>query len=195
MLDIKQKFSIINTPVFTNKMLVSLLAKLPEQYTLYDLTRKGVLAVIKKDEAYLNLCYKERFTPRILGASYCKDTPYMFGGMAVYNRYGFTTQLANQYLIYSSVYYGERRIYTVDFQFKKVDTALLYGMVPHVDRGITYQMMSKERAFIEFCRENKENVKGLKSLSTTLHLPALKRLLKRYPYQKVRDFISQIILQ
>jgi hypothetical protein len=78
MIDIKEKFSLLRTPILSKDVLQTFLQKIPENVTIYDLTQKGILAVIKKDEWYLNLASPERYTPRILGATYCQGTKYVF---------------------------------------------------------------------------------------------------------------------
>ena len=40
MLDIKQKFNLLNKAILTKEFLDDFLQKLPEQYTIYDLTSK-----------------------------------------------------------------------------------------------------------------------------------------------------------
>ena len=72
---------------------------------------------------------------------------------------------------------------------------LIYGFEKKFDRGIYYSIMTKERAFIEFCRENKEKITELKEIyKTMIDKSELKKLLKKYPYQNVRDFISSEII-
>jgi hypothetical protein len=115
--------------------------------------------------------------------------------MVVYNLYGFTTQIANQYTIYSDVFYGEKRIYHTTIYFKKVKPSLIYGMNRKVYRGIKYLIMNKERAFIEFCKENEEKLSALRNIYKTLNTTLLKKLLKKYPYQKVKNFIQKEIIE
>lgn len=195
MLDIKQKFNLLNKAILTKEFLDDFLQKLPEQYTIYDLTRKGVLAVIKREESYLNIYYEKWPTPWIIGAAYCGKTNYMFWWLAVYNLYGFTTQIANQYTIYSTLFYGEKKIYTTDFSFKKVKNEVIYGFEPKYDRWIYYSIMSIERAFIEYCKENMNKVDELKEIyKKFIDKQKLETLIKKYPYQNIKAFIIKKII-
>jgi len=195
MLDIKQKFNLLNKAILTKEFLDDFLQKLPEQYTIYDLTRKWILAVIKRDESYLNLQYEKWPTPWIIGATYCGKTNYMFGWLAVYNLYGFTTQIANQYTIYSTIFYGDKVIYTTDFSFKKVKNEVIYGFDLKYDRWIYYSIMNIERAFIEYCKENMNKLAKLKEIyKRSINKQQLETLLKKYPYQNIRAFIIKKII-
>lgn len=196
MLTIKEKFNLLDKLVLDKTYLTNLLQKMPENYSIYDLTRKWVISVIKRNETYLNLAYEKWPTPWTLWAAYCGDIDYMFGWLAVYNLYGFTTQIANKYMIYSSVFYGTREIYNTYITFKKVEKKLLYGYEKKFDRGLFYNIMTRERAFIEYCRENQTKIDQLKSIyRNDIDHKEFVRLLKKYPYNNIQTFIKSRIIQ
>lgn len=61
--------------------------------------------------------------------------------------------------------------------------------------GIYIRTMTPERAFIEYCRENKTRITTLKDIYINkIDKEELKRLLKRYPYQNIVKFITNEII-
>ena len=194
MSDIKQRFALIDKLIFSKDELIWLLKKMPEQYSIYDLTRKWIIAVIKKDNTYLNLSYVWWYTPWVVGDAYCQSAKYMFWWLAVYNLYGFTTQLAQAYTIYNNEFSGEKNICSMDIFLKKVKPDFLYGMMTKRNKGISYQVMSPERAFIEYCRENPEKIYDLRVIYSDLDPKKVANMVNKYPYQTTKDFIQRNII-
>ena len=61
--------------------------------------------------------------------------------------------------------------------------------------GIYVRIMTPERAFIEFCRENKSRINTLKAIyEQKIDKQVFEKLLNKYPYQNVRNFIQKEIL-
>ena len=88
MKDIIKKILLLNKQIFSKSDLDAFLQKIPEKYTVYDLTRNGkIVKVIKKDAWYLNSVYPKIIHPFVLGATYCDYQNYMFGGLFLYNKY------------------------------------------------------------------------------------------------------------
>jgi hypothetical protein len=71
---------------------------------------------------------------------------------------------------------------------------LLYGGVRKMEKGIIYHIMTPERAFIEYCKENPEKLSDLRTIYLRLDQKKLLILLKNYPYQRVRNFIQKEII-
>lgn len=63
-----------------------------------------------------------------------------------------------------------------------------------MEKGIFYQIMTPERAFIEFCKENPEKLSDLRTIYAGLDQKKLLSLLKNYPYQTTRNFIQKEII-
>jgi hypothetical protein len=193
---IKKKIWLLNKQIFSKLDLDKFLQKIPENYSIYDLTRNGkILKVIKKDSYYLNTLYSKIIHPFVLWATYCDYQNYMFGGLSLYNKYGFTTQIANKYTIYSTELYGTKKIINTFFIFKKVKQELIYGYKDKMIDGIYVRIMTPERAFIEFCRENKTRIDTLKDIyQQKIDKQIFEKLLNKYPYQNVRSFIQKEII-
>lgn len=196
MQDLKRKIQLLNKQIFSKKYLDNFLQKIPKDYSIYDLTRKwGILKVIKRESYYLNNLYPKIANPFVIWATYCDYKNYMFGGIALYNKYGFTTQVANKYTIYSTTYYWSKKIVDNFYDFKKVKKELIYGYKDKMIDGIYIRTMTPERAFIEYCRENKTRITTLKDIYINkIDKEELKRLLKRYPYQNIIKFITNEII-
>lgn len=193
---LKKKIQLLDKQIFSKLDLEKFLKKIPENYSIYDLTLNGgVLKVIKRDAYYLNTLYPKIINPFVIGATYCDYKNYMFGGMAMYNRYGFTTQVANKYTIYTTEYYWTKKILDTFYNFKKVKNEVIYGYKEKMIDGVFVRMMTPERAFIEFCRENKTRIDTLKEIyKTKIDKQLFEKVLKKYPYQNIRQFIQKEII-
>lgn len=196
MQDIKKKISLLNKQIFSKYDLDHFLKKIPENYNVYDLTRNGkILKVIKKDSYYLNTLYPKIIHPFVLGATYCSYQNYVFAWLALYNKYGFTAQVANKYTIYSTELYWTKKILDNFFIFKKVKKELIYGYQDKMIDGVFVRIMTPERAFIEFCRENKSRIGTLKDIyEQKIDKQAFEKLLNKYPYQNTKNFIQKKII-
>ena len=196
MQSLKRKIALLNKQIFSKSNLDSFFKKIPENYNTYDLTRNGkILKVIKKEKYYLNTLYPKIINPFVLGATYCDYKNYMFGGLALYNRYWFSTQIANKYTLYTTEYYWTKKIINTSYTFKKVNKEIIYGYKEKMIDGIYVRMMTPERAFIEFCRENKTRTTTLKEIyQQKIDKQEFLRLLNKYPYQNIRNFIQKEII-
>jgi len=196
MVDIDSKIRLLNKQIFTKQYLEDFLKKIPQNYSIYDLTKNGgVLKVIKRDTYYLNVLYPKIVNPFVMGATYCDYQNYMFGGLALYNRYGFTDQVANKYMMYSTTMYGTKKIIDTRYDFKKVKKELIYGYKEKMIDGIYVRMMTPERAFIEFCRENTSRISTLRGIyANKIDKQRLQDTLKKYPYQNIRNFIQKEVI-
>lgn len=81
----------------------------------------------------------------------------MVGGLYLYNRYGFTTQLADRMTVYNTVYSGKREIAGAKFIFKRVRPSFFRGKEKRQSvkesQGIVYYRMTLERAVIQLLIE------------------------------------------
>ncbi|NOZ43856.1 MAG: hypothetical protein GXP45_01640 [bacterium] len=193
---IKKKIQLLDKQIFSKSDLERFLKKIPENYSIYDLTRDGkILKVIKRDAYYLNILYPKIVNPFVIGATYCEYRNYMFGGLALYNRYGFTTQVANKYTIYTTKYYGTKKVLDTFYNFKKVKKEVIYAYKEKMIDGVYVRMMTTERAFIEFCRENRTRMDTLREIyKTKIDQQLFIKTLKKYPYQNIRQFIQKEII-
>lgn len=196
MQDLRRKIQLLNKQIFSKQDLDRFLQKTPKKYSIYNLTRKWwILKVIKRESYYLNTIYPKIANPFVIWATYCDYKSYMFGGMTIYNKYWFTTQIANKYTIYSDKYYWTKKIIDTFYDFKKVKKELIYGYKEKMIDGIFVRIMTPERAFIEYCRENKTRIATLKDIyKNKINKLELERLLKRYPYQNIVKFITNEII-
>jgi len=193
---IKKKIQLLNKQIFSKRDLEKFLQKIPENVSIYDLTRDGkILRVIKRDVYYLNTLDSKIANPFVIWATYCEYKNYIFGGVALYNRYGFTTQVANKYMIYTTEYYWTKKILDTFYSFKKVKKEMIYGYKEKMIDWVFVRMMTPERAFIEFCRENKTRINTLKEIyNTKIDKQLFENTLKKYPYQNIRQFIQKEII-
>ena len=61
--------------------------------------------------------------------------------------------------------------------------------------GVYVRMMTPERAFIEFCRENKTRIATLKEIyQQKIDKQEFERILNKYPYQNIINFIQKEII-
>ena len=95
----------------------------------------------------------------------------------------------------SSEFYGTKKIIGTSFIFKKVKPELLYGWKQKMINGIYVRIMTPERAFIEYCRENKSKIGTLQEIyQQKIDKTLFKKILNTYPYKNITMFIQKEIL-
>ena len=75
--------------------------------------------------------------------------------MSVYNMYEYSTQMAQRHTVYNTKIYGKKIIGNHRYIFKKKRSSFFWGRQLRKKQGITYYVMTKERALIEMVLENK----------------------------------------
>ncbi len=73
----------------------------------------------------------------------------MFGGLGVYQMYGYSTQLIEWHTVYNTQISGERIIGKTKYIFRKQRESFFYGVTTAESGNITYRVMSRERALIQ----------------------------------------------
>jgi hypothetical protein len=72
---------------------------------------------------------------------------------------------------------------------------MIYGYKKRMIDGVYIRIMTPERAFIEYCRENRSKLKLLQTLYIEkIDKTVFKKLLKKYPYQNIRNFINNKVI-
>lgn len=171
-----------------NEMLTSLKSK----YSIAQLSKAKVITPIKKGQVYINNQTQQYKDPYIVGALYFGDDPYMFGGLAVYNRYWLTTQVPDRYTIYNTKNIGKKVInQTARFIFKKVRASFFYGYKTQKIWAYTVKIMTPERALIQMIKEW-SNREFIKTLPASVDKKRLLSMAKKYASKSLLAAIVSI---
>lgn len=153
---LRDKLKRYNKPFIEKSTIEQTIKKFAPGYTIADLCNRKFITPIKKDKVYVNLLYERYINPYIVGALYFGDKPYVFGWIDIYNKYHFTTQIAEWRVIYNTEILGEKVIAWCKFIFKKVRPSFFYGIKKQKIDGYTINIMSAERALIELYKTEEE---------------------------------------
>lgn len=186
MLSLKEKFKFIDKQFLEKWFLLNFIKKIKTNYNIEDLIRLWIIAVIKKWYRYINLQIDKPINKYAIGACYMNRENYMYWGLNIYNRYNFTTQIAERYTIYNTQYAGKKIIHGERFIFKKVKESLLYGTTKKMINGHHIKYMSKERALIEAIRDGFFlQEEEIANIMPNIDKKNLKKLIKKYPIKSV----------
>ncbi|MDD3262583.1 MAG: hypothetical protein PHR61_01945 [Candidatus Absconditabacteria bacterium] len=187
---IREKLTICGQTFVQKDFLTKILDKFAPNYSIEDLCTKGLLTPIKRDKRYINNKSRSFVNPFVVGALYMGDDTYMFGGLSIYNRYGFSEQVAERYTIYNTKYSGKKIIGPCKFIFVRQRESFFYGGIEQKVDKYLYKVMSKERVFIQFIKENKK----FDTLPSTINKKQLQTLAKKYVSKNLYTKISALCL-
>ncbi len=189
---IEQKLRLMNKIIWKSEV-EKLLSTFAPMYKVGDLIRSHFLTSIKKWVNYLNNCNNDTASPFQIISSYCKNTEYMIGGMFLYNRYGFTTQISNEYLIYSDTTHGEKKIENVRIQCIKQRSSFFYGKKSEIIKWVKIYSMSPERAFLQFIKESGNAMEFIQGLPSDVDKVKLLAISNKYADKKTIQCIHHFL--
>lgn len=187
---IREKLTICGQTFVQKDFLTKILDKFAPNYSIEDLCTKWLLTPIKRDKRYINNKSRSFVNPFVVGALYMWDDTYMFGWLSIYNRYGFSEQVAERYTIYNTKYSWKKIIGPCKFIFVRQRESFFYGGIEQKVDKYLYKVMSKERVFIQFIKENKK----FDTLPSTINKKQLQTLAKKYVSKNLYTKISALCL-
>ncbi len=152
---IREKLSFCDKILY-KAFLQKLLDKFAPNYKIKDLTTLKLISSIKRWKYYLNNLNRELENPYKIAKAYFEWKKYMFWGIWVYNKYSFSTQIPEWYTVYNTQISTEKIIWKTKFIFIKQRENFFYGNIVNKDWDEKYNIMSRERAFIQMLKEKKE---------------------------------------
>lgn len=153
---IREKLDLFTEVFVPREALEKLISKFAPSYTISDLCRKKVISPLKRWwDTYINNLSREIQDPYKTAKLYFWDDIYAFGGLGVYASYGYSTQVIEWYTVYNTRVSGERIIGNVKFIFRKQRQSFFYGIATAENKFWSYQVLSRERAFIQMLQEGK----------------------------------------
>jgi hypothetical protein len=175
---LRSKLIYYKKPIIKKDFLQKVIDAQTPGYSIAEMCKRKLLEPLKKWVYYFNLESRAFVNPYVVGKLYCEWVQYCFGGMNVYNMYGFTTQLPNYMTLYTSVYLGEKDIKDQKYMFKKVRPSFFRGMKETTIAHEKIMIMTPERALIqmiidgnslEFLQEQPNNIdqKKLRKMANT----------------------------
>ena len=173
---IREKLEICGQPFLKKDFLAKILDKFAPNYSIEDLCTKWLLTPLKRDKRYINNKSRKFINPFVVGALYMWDDIYMFGWLSIYNRYGFSEQVAERYTIYNTKYSWKKVIGPCKFIFIRQRESFFYGITQQKIDEYSYKVMSKERVFIQLIKENKK----FEALPPTINKKQLQTLAEKY---------------
>ncbi|MDD2745516.1 MAG: hypothetical protein PHU93_03170 [Candidatus Gracilibacteria bacterium] len=188
---IREKLVLYRNVFIPKELLEKILMKFAPSYTITDLCRKKVIRPLKRGgDTYINTLSQEFQDPYQTAAKYFDGELYAFGGLGVYASYGYSTQVIEWYTVYNTQVSGKRIIGNAKYIFRKQRESFFYGITTEKNIFGKYQILSKERAFIQMLREGKI----WKSLPKNIDREKLLKLAKQHAsvaiYQKIQSLYS-----
>ena len=150
---IREKLDLIWEKYLVKATLDRLIEKFAPSYTISQLCDTGMISPLKRWVRYINNINREIEDPYRIANLYFWLETYMFGGLGVYQMYGYSTQLIEWHTVYNTQISWERIIGKTKFIFRKQRESFFYGVTTAESGDITYRVMSRERALIQMLWE------------------------------------------
>lgn len=156
---IKEKLRIYRKPFIDQILLNELLETFAPNYTISQLTSRKLITTIRKWKIYLNELYDKNIIllgTTILSQYYQWEKYYAVWWLYIYNKYWYTTQVANKITVYNLKISWEKTIAWQKFIFKKERENFFYWIEGKDAQGYwKYNCFSRERALIQLLKERK----------------------------------------
>ncbi len=152
---IKIKLRFTNEQFLDVKKIKKILAISKSWYTISELVRKGLIEPIKRNTVYINKVIWKKPNAEALIWLYFKWSDYMFWWLGIYNKYGFTTQVAQKQIVYNTKVYWEKKIWNHNFIFKKKRPSFFRWRELKKQQDVKYYIMKRERALIQLLVDKK----------------------------------------
>lgn len=155
---LKEKLNYYGKSIIDKTTLLEIIKRRTPTYTIAEACKRGIVSPLKKWSYYFvqrsgnNYGVFAKSLPYEIGAYYCEWISYAFGGLGIYNTYGFTTQLAERYTIYNTRYVGTKKIGKFKYIFKKVRESFFWWIEESKDYWA--KVLSPERALIQLIKED-----------------------------------------
>lgn len=188
---IREKLAFYEEVFIPRAVLEKLILKFAPSYTISDLCRKKVISPLKRwGDIYINNLSRDIQDPYQTAKLYFEDELYAFGGLGVYASYGYSTQVIEWYTVYNTRISGERIIGNSKFIFRKQRESFFYGITSAKNKFGSYQILSRERAFIQMLREWKTWNTIPKDIDTKKLLDLAKKYASAKIYKQIQSLCS-----
>lgn len=152
---IKEKLQLVQEPFLTRQFLDKLLSRFAPWYSPYHLIQHKIVSLIRRNTLYRNLMYDGIISNLAIIGKYCEHEDYMIGWLRLYNKYHFTTQLADRITVYTTKRSGKRTIAWAKIIFRKARSSFFRWMKKESIQWVEYMIMSPERALIQYIKDSK----------------------------------------
>lgn len=167
------------------------------RYTIGHLVDQKIIATIKRWSLYLNMQYQKPVSDLLILAHYCKDEDYALGGLWLYNRYHFTTQIPEWMTVYSTKRSGKRIIAGAKVIFRKARQSFFWWVDEQQIEDVPYKLFSPERALIQLIKEKKGKSEYyddiVRQFGTLVDLEKLTALLAEHGSKSLQALVSDTI--
>ena len=154
---IQEKLRYYNKPFIEYSLLEKIVKRFAPGYQIYNLSDRNIVSPIKSWKIYRNNLYTWHVSWYSILWKYMEGKTYMLGGMHIYNRYGYTTQLADRITVYNTSILWKKKIAWAKFIFRKVRKSFFWWKKRKQSQDVYYYAMTPERALIELLRETDGN--------------------------------------
>lgn len=152
----KQALRFVNEQFLDKEILQRIMDKRIPNYKIWHLEDLWLISIIKKNEIYLNHLYRKNYvSPEALAGIYCRWDHRMIWWLGVYNKYGYTTQIAQRTIVYNTKIVGKKIIAGQRFIFYKKAPSFFRWRERKEAQWIKYYIMTPERALIQMIIEYK----------------------------------------
>lgn len=188
---IKEKLDMCPMKYISRSFLDSLINRFAPIYSISDFSKRKFVIPIKKWIYYINKFHKERANPYIVWSLYFQWDMYVFGWLAVYNMYWFSTQVPEWYTIYNTKYSWEKIIDDCKFIFVKQRESFFYWIQTKKIWWYSVNVMTPERALIQIFKDDPSN-EFIKNMPKNVDRKKIQRLIEKYSSRVVLDTINQL---
>lgn len=150
---VEEKLRIYNKPFIEFHMLKKIIDKYAPNYEIKAISAHWQISPIKNWKLYLNNLYKWYISRYAIIWKYMQDKAYMIWWLYIYNKYWFSTQLANWITVYNTIYSWQKTIAWANFIFHKVRPSFIWGKQRKQSQDVYYYVMTPERALIQLLQE------------------------------------------
>ncbi len=187
---VREKLDLYGKPYIDAVFLQKILDKFAPNYSIKQLCNLNLVRPIKRSTWYVNTKTREFINPFVIGGLYMGEEMYAFGGMAVYNRYSLSEQIAENYTIYNTKLSGTREIAGIRFYFVRQRESFFYGIKTEKLGAYSYEIMTPERACIQMLREGKT----FRNIPKSVQQTKLVHLAEKYASKNLQSQIQQLCI-
>ncbi|MBW7954957.1 hypothetical protein H3C61_04045 [Candidatus Gracilibacteria bacterium] len=187
---IRDKLRLYDEKFIEKDKIDKLLSKFAPSYKIKDVTSLGLISPLKRGQIYINNLSNKIEDPFVIADLYFQGKDYAFGGLGVYNMYGFSTQVVEWYTVYNKLISGDRIIGKTKFIFKKQKPNFFYGIITKKSGDNSYLVFSPERAFIQLLKEGK----NFNELPKNIDKENLLQMAKKYAPKTIISKIEKLCI-
>ena len=195
---IKEKLRYYDKPFIEATLLQKIIDKFAPNYKTYQLSSRGLIDPIRNWKLYLNKLYNWYVSRYAILGKYMEWEKYMIWWLYLYNKYWYSTQLADRITVYNTKYSWKRQIAWAKFIFIKMRPSFFRWKTRKQSQDVFYYTMTPERSLIQLLQETnwkpefEDNI-YYQIKQWKINKENIIKLCKEYSSQKVQNLIFDFL--